>query len=81
MIVGRVAIPFPSEAEALSKQAQAVRHLTALERMLAVADLLTAGETLARAGGVYEAQCQYQQRLEDEWRRRMQEFIQEHGAS
>lgn len=81
MIVGRVVIPFPSEPEALYKQARAERRLTAQQRILAVADLVTAGETLARAGGVYEAQRQYQQRLEDEWRRCMREFIQQHVAS
>lgn len=76
-----LAIPFPSEAEALRKHAQAERRWTATQRLWAVADALAAGEALSRAGGMHEAQLRYQQTLEEEWRRRMQEFIQQHVAS
>jgi predicted secreted protein len=76
-----LAVPFPSEAEALQKQAQAERHLTATQRLAAVADALAAVEALSRAGGLREAQLAYQQAQEDEWRRRMAEFIKKHVAS
>ena len=74
-------IPFPSEAEALRKEASAIRHWTPQQRWQAVVDTIVTAEALSRAGTVREAQLRYQQRLEDEWRRRMKEFIQQHAAS
>jgi hypothetical protein len=71
-------IRFPSEAEALRKQCRAEQGLTPLQRLQAVVDTLAAVEALSRAGGVREAQLRYQQGLEEEWRRRMKEFIQQH---
>jgi hypothetical protein len=76
-----LAIPFPSEAEALRKDTQAARAWTASRRLLAVADALAAAEALSQAGEVRAAQLRYHERLEAEWRRRMQEFLKEHGAS
>lgn len=74
-------IAFPSEAEALRQQAQAEQCWTPTQRLLAVADILAASEVLSQAGGVRAAQLQYHQGLEDDWRRRMREFIQQHVAS
>jgi hypothetical protein len=77
----RVAIAFPSEAEALRKQAQAERRLTPVQRLQAVADVVAAAEALARAGNGWAAQREHQRRLEEEWRRRIKEFIAQHVAS
>jgi hypothetical protein len=77
----RVAIPFPSEAEALRKLVRAELRMTPMQRWAAVVDVLATAEVLSRAGGVREAQLKYQQGLEEEWRRRMREFIKHHVAS
>ena len=77
----QLAIPFPSEAEALRVLAQEQRRWTATQRLSAVVDVLAAGEALSHAGGVREAQLQYHLSLEEDWRRRMKEFIQQHVAS
>ena len=76
-----LAIPFPSEADALRKHAQAEQGWTATQRLLAVADALAAGEAMSLAGGLREAQLRYHLSLEEEWRRRMKEFIKQHVAS
>jgi hypothetical protein len=73
-------IRFPSEAEALRKHLQMEQRLTPTQRLLAVADAVLAADTLSRAGLVREAQLRYHQNLEDEWRRRMKEFIDRHVA-
>jgi hypothetical protein len=71
-------LAFPSEAEELRQHSQAARRLTPTQRLLAVVDALGAAEALSRAGGVREAQLLYQQRLEEDWRRRIKEFFQQH---
>jgi len=74
-------IRFPTELEALRKQLQAEQGLTPEQRLLAVVDALAAAEAMSHAGGVREAQLKYHQSLEDDWRRRMKEFIEQHGNS
>jgi hypothetical protein len=77
----RLAIAFPSEADALRKEAQAIRTWTPTQRLAAVVDALSAVETLSQAGGVRAAQLEYQRRLEEDWRCRIQEFIKHHAGS
>jgi hypothetical protein len=72
---------FPTEAEALRKQCKAERHLSPIERLRAAVDAAHAADTLSRAGHVYEAQLRYQQQLEEDWARRMKEFIRQHLPS
>ena len=76
-----LAIPFPSEAEALRKDLQAARGWTASQRLFAVADALAAAEALSQAGEVRAAQLHYHERLEAEWRQGMKEFVKQHVAS
>ena len=76
----RVPIVFLSEAETLRRHARAERGLTATQRLQAVSDLLATVEALSRPEALRAAEFQHQQRLEAEWRRRMKEFIQQHGA-
>jgi hypothetical protein len=71
-------IAFPSEAEALRQYCLAQAGWTPTQRLLAVVDTLAAAEALSEAGGRREEQLKYQQGLEDEWRRRMMEFIKQH---
>lgn len=74
----QLAVPFPSEAEALRRHLQTEQRLTPGQRLSAVADALAAVEALSQASGVRHAQLQYHQHLEDEWQRLMREFIQQH---
>ena len=74
-------IPFPSEAEALRKQLQLEQHWTPTQRLLAVVDAPAAAEAVSQSGMVRDAQLKYHQRLEEEWQKRMKEFIQHHVDS
>jgi hypothetical protein len=77
----RLAIPFPTERSELRSQFAAERHWTLAQRLLAVVDALAAAEALFQAGTVREAQLKYHEDLEEEWRRRMKEFIQRHALA
>jgi hypothetical protein len=72
-------IPFPTEPSELRKQLAAERQWTLAQRLLAVVDALAAAEALSQAGTVREAQLKYHEDLEEEWRRRMKEFIKRHA--
>jgi Skp family chaperone for outer membrane proteins len=74
-------IPFPTEVEALRKQCQAEQQLSPAQRLRAALDAARAADTLSQAGRVRQAQLRYQQQLEEDWARRMKEFIQRHVAS
>jgi len=76
-----LAIPFPSEAEALRKQSRVEQKWTGMQKLFAVIDALAAAEVFSLAGGVREAQLKYHQSLEEEWQRRMKEFIKQHASS
>jgi hypothetical protein len=69
---------FPSEAEELRRRAEVARKLTPSERLWAAADALAAAERLSQAGNCRALQLEYHQRCEEEWRRRMSQFIREH---
>lgn len=71
-------IPFPSEAEALRKQAEVERDWTPTQRLRAMLDLLAAGEKLSKAGTIRIAQLKYHDELEKEENRRMMEVIAQH---
>ena len=71
----RLDIVFPSEVDELRRHAQAAQGLTPTQRLLAVVDALSAAEAMSQAGGVRQVQLQYQQRLEEDWRGRLKEFI------
>lgn len=73
-------ITFPSEADALRQHVQFEARASCDERFCAVLDLLSVAETLSRAGKVRPQQLKYQELLEDEWQRRMKEFIKQHVA-
>jgi hypothetical protein len=73
-----LAIAFPSEAEKLRRYCQAHQGWSPTQRLLAVVDTLAAAEALSQAGGRHQAQLAYQRSLEEEWRRRMMEFIKDH---
>jgi hypothetical protein len=57
----------------------AERQWTPAQRLLAVVDALAAAEALSQAGTVRKAQLKYHEDLEEEWRRRMKEFIKRHA--
>jgi hypothetical protein len=76
-----LAIPFPSEAEALRKTARVEQQWTPTQRLFAVVDALCAAEAFSQAGGVREAQLKYHHSLEEEWQRRMKEFIKQYVRS
>lgn len=73
-------VRFPSEAEALRKHLQIAQQLTAGQRLRAVADLVAAATALGKAGKVQSAQLRHQESLEEDWRRRMKEFIKKHAG-
>jgi hypothetical protein len=72
-------IPFPTERSELRRQLAAERQWTLAQRLLAVVDALAAAEALSKSGTVREAQLKYHEDLEEEWRRRMKEFIKLHA--
>ncbi|HYV37750.1 MAG TPA: hypothetical protein VE988_18845 [Gemmataceae bacterium] len=76
-----IGIRFPSEAEALRKQCEAEKGLTADERFRAVLDMNATAEALARAGGTYEAQLKHQHQVELEWQQIMKEFLKAHDPA
>jgi hypothetical protein len=80
-MVLQLGFEFPTEAEALRKHLHAEKGWKPSQRLLAVADALAAAEALSHAGGGRAAQLKYHQSLEEEWRRRMTEFIQQHVGS
>jgi hypothetical protein len=69
---------FPSEAAELRRHVEVARKLTPSERLWAAADALAAAERLSLAGDCRALQLEYHQRCEEEWRRRMSQFITEH---
>ncbi len=73
-------IVFPTEAEALRRQAEAERDLTPTQRLHALIDLLSAAELLSNAGTARRGQLQYHDEMEKEWQRRMKEFFKQHGV-
>jgi len=70
---------FRSETAELRRQIEAERHLTPTERLRAVAEALVAAEKLSESGGRRAAQLAYHQSCEEEWRRRMNEFISQYA--
>jgi hypothetical protein len=72
-------IPFPTERSELQRQLAAERQWMPARCLLAVGDALAAAEALSQAGTVREAQLKYHEDLEEEWRRRMKEFIKRHA--
>ena len=77
----KLPISFPSEAEQLRQHLEAIHGLRPSERLLAVADALAAAETLSMFGGRRTAQLEYHRRREEQWHRRIKEFISEHVAT
>ncbi len=65
----------------MRKQCQAERHLSPAQRLRAALDAAPAADLLSRAGQVRQAQLRYQQQMEEDWARRMKEFIQQNVAS
>jgi hypothetical protein len=76
-----LAIRFPSEADALRLHLRAEQRWTASQKLFAAANALAAAEALSQAGEVREAQLKYHASLEEDWRRRMKEFIKHHVPS
>ena len=72
---------FLSESRQWRRRAQADKQLTATDRILAVVELLEAAELISRAGVCRGAQLRYHQRVEQEWRDRMREFLSRHVDS
>ena len=70
---------FLSEAEALRQHLRMEKDLTPSQRLHAVGDILAAAAALSQAGKMREAQVRHQIGLEEDWRRRMKEFIALHG--
>ena len=68
-------ISFPSEKEQLRRQAEAERNLTPAQRLRAVSDALAASERLSMSSPQRAAQLEYHRRCEEEWQRRMRDFI------
>jgi len=73
-----IPISFPSERDKLQRLAEDARGLTPTQRMLAVVDALAAADALSEAGGIRDAQLEYEQRCKEEWRQIMKEFIAKH---
>ena len=73
-------IAFPSEARALREQMQSNQG-TPTQRLQAVVDALAATEAISHAGAVRPAQLQYHAHQEEEWQRRMKEFITKHVST
>ena len=71
-------IPFPSEKETLQKQAEIECLWTPAKRMEALADLLKAADSLAKTNDLREKQWAWHDELEQDWQRRIREFIQKH---
>jgi len=71
-------LTFPSEADQLRRRTADLERLTATERMRLMIDLLNAAEALSLAGGCRQRQLEFHQRLEDQWRERIQDCINKH---
>ncbi|MBI2807841.1 MAG: hypothetical protein HYX68_22900 [Planctomycetes bacterium] len=73
-------IRFPSEADAIRKQVQAQAGKSPGQKFLAALDVLDVAEKFSRAGTIRLEQLKIHARLEEDWQRRMKEFIKQHVA-
>ena len=75
----KIPIVFPPETEGRREAARRERGLSPTERLLRLAELLEAAETMSLAGSCREAQLRWHRREEEEGRRRLREFLARHA--
>jgi hypothetical protein len=69
---------FPNEADAIYKEAEAFRHLSPTERLLAILDLIASGTALLNQSPHREASLRLQRAHEAEWQRVQKELFARH---
>jgi hypothetical protein len=70
---------FPHPADVIAREAERTRSLSVDERLERLAQMITAGEILARASGSWKINCRLRRQSEVEWQRAQQEVFASHG--